>query len=94
MGALKTLLLGFGVGTAIAFWAGRRQGVAGPVQRRVGTSEPTPPAAPSPTRAEDEAELDRLTRAELYERAQKASIPGRSAMSKDQLIAALRNVSA
>jgi hypothetical protein len=89
---MKTLLLGFGVGTAIAFWAGRRQRVAGLVQRRAGTSEPTRPAAP--TRAEDEADdLDRLTRSELYERAQKANIPGRSAMSKNQLIAALRNAS-
>lgn len=34
--------------------------------------------------------LDELTKEELYARAQDADIPGRSDMSKDQLIAALR----
>jgi hypothetical protein len=33
--------------------------------------------------------LERLTRAELYRRAQAAGIPGRAAMSKAELIAAL-----
>jgi len=31
-----------------------------------------------------------LTRDELYERAQEAEIPGRSEMSKDELVEALR----
>ncbi|MDX6485117.1 MAG: hypothetical protein QOF43_270 [Gaiellaceae bacterium] len=34
--------------------------------------------------------LDNLTKEELYERAQKADIPGRSDMTKDELVAALR----
>ena len=39
--------------------------------------------------AADGPELRDLTRDELYERAQAAGIPGRSGMSKDQLIDAL-----
>jgi hypothetical protein len=37
--------------------------------------------------------LDDLTKDELYQRAQEADIPGRSEMSKDELIAALRRQS-
>jgi hypothetical protein len=92
---MKTLLLGFAIGTSIAIWASRTQAGAALVQRRSPTSEPTKAAAPSPTSAEDQDdELDQLTRGELYQRAQQASIPGRSAMSKDELIAALRRASA
>jgi hypothetical protein len=36
------------------------------------------------------AKLEELTKEELYERAQEADVPGRSEMSKDQLIGALR----
>jgi DNA end-binding protein Ku len=35
--------------------------------------------------------LDELTKAELYERARAAGIPGRSEMTKDELIRALRS---
>jgi len=35
--------------------------------------------------------LDDLTKDELYERAQKADIPGRSEMNKDELVRALRS---
>ena len=35
------------------------------------------------------ATLDELTKQDLYERAQEADIPGRSSMSKDELVAAL-----
>ncbi len=38
----------------------------------------------------DRRDLEELTKEELYERAQAADIPGRSSMSKDELIAALR----
>jgi hypothetical protein len=52
----------------------------------------TLPALPRPLRPEEPGdELDQLTRAELYERARAADIAGRSQMSKEQLIAALRN---
>ena len=43
------------------------------------------------TSVADRPELDELTKEELYERARAAGIPGRSDMSKDELIAALRN---
>jgi hypothetical protein len=36
--------------------------------------------------------LARLTKAELYRRAQEADLPGRSTMSKDELADALRRV--
>jgi DNA end-binding protein Ku len=49
-----------------------------------GSSSP----AVDPAAADDE--LDDLSRAELYERAQAAQLPGRSSMSKAELIAALR----
>ena len=36
--------------------------------------------------------LDDLTKEELYQRAQEADVPGRGHMSKDELIAALKEV--
>lgn len=45
-------------------------------------------AVPTPRR--DESSLDELTKEELYERAQAADIEGRSTMSKDELIRALK----
>ena len=38
----------------------------------------------------DGSRLEELSREELYERAQKAKVPKRSSMSKDQLVKALR----
>jgi hypothetical protein len=74
-GPLASLLIGAGVGTAIAAAALRQ------LVRR--------PAAEAPDRAPD---LDALTKDELYERAQAEDIPGRSRMSKAELVAALRRV--
>jgi hypothetical protein len=37
------------------------------------------------------APLDELTKDDLYERAQAADIPGRSGMTKDELVRALRS---
>ncbi len=56
---------------------------------------PLPGAAESPTRSSSgdskrPSRLEDLTREELYARAQEADIPGRSEMSKEQLIEALR----
>ena len=39
--------------------------------------------------AKDGDDLGELSREELYERAQKADVPGRSSMSKDELVEAL-----
>jgi hypothetical protein len=36
--------------------------------------------------------LARMTKAELYERAREADVPGRSTMTKEELAAALRRV--
>ena len=44
----------------------------------------------APNRAGRSGSLDDLTREELYARAQEADIPGRSEMSKDELVEALR----
>jgi DNA end-binding protein Ku len=41
------------------------------------------------SRGADAAQLDELSREELYERAQEADVPGRSSMSKDELVEAL-----
>jgi DNA end-binding protein Ku len=43
--------------------------------------------------ARKKEDLARLSREELYERAQRLGIPGRSAMNRDELIAALRKAS-
>lgn len=48
------------------------------------TSKPSAPAAGATT-----AELKKATKGELYERAQELDIPGRSKMSKDELVRAL-----
>jgi DNA end-binding protein Ku len=49
---------------------------------RAGAAGPVEPAAG--------VQLERLSKAELYRRAQAADIPGRSGMSKQQLARALR----
>ena len=41
--------------------------------------------------AEDGDELEQLSREELYERAQREKIPGRSKMDREELAAALRD---
>jgi DNA end-binding protein Ku len=46
-------------------------------------------SAPSRSRTRDRSGLEDLSRDELYERAQKEDVPGRSSMSKDELIDAL-----
>jgi hypothetical protein len=51
--------------------------------------KPLPDRVPSPR---DDRPLEELSRAELYERAQKAGIAGRSKMSKSELIEALKAV--
>ena len=45
--------------------------------------------ANGPSTSSDGDELAGLSRDELYERAQKADVPGRSSMSKDELVEAL-----
>lgn len=55
---------------------------------RDGDARPTP--TPAPTRGPTSSEnLSAMTRAELYEMAKRLGIPGRSAMSKQQLVRAI-----
>ena len=93
---LKKLLLGGALGAAGAILARRRQdavrlavaqrerarGVADAGRKQVGRLRQGQPSS-----------LEDLTKEELYQRAQEADIPGRSEMSKDELIAALRSAS-
>jgi hypothetical protein len=55
-----------------------------PMLGNLGASSPSTDSRTRPRSLED------LTKEELYERAQQADIPGRSEMSKDQLVEALR----
>jgi hypothetical protein len=48
------------------------------------------PARRSPARRRSGPPLEELTREQLYERAQKLDVEGRSSMTKDQLVRALR----
>lgn len=57
------------------------------VRRRAGSSRVASQIAPPKRRPED---LEELAKEELYERARKANIAGRSKMTKDGLINALR----
>jgi hypothetical protein len=62
----------------LGFGLGTALGVAGAFQRRLVLRHDVTPG------------LDGLTRDELYQLAREAEIPGRSSMSKDELIRALR----
>jgi DNA end-binding protein Ku len=63
----------------------------GGAARRPARAEPAraPERAPAPRSADRDA-LAEMSRKELYEQAKKLGLPGRSAMSREQLIAALR----
>jgi hypothetical protein len=67
-----------GGGIALGVMLVRRRGVSGGVLSQI---------APPTSQRED---LEGLAKAELYERARRANIAGRSRMSKDRLIRALR----
>lgn len=85
----RALGVGFVIGTAAALLARRRDGLAAAAvaaRRRLAQAK-VPPTADA---GEDGARLEELSKADLYRRAQAAGIPGRSEMSKAELIAALR----
>ncbi|MDX6510754.1 MAG: hypothetical protein QOE36_258 [Gaiellaceae bacterium] len=80
---MAKFFLGLLAGAAIVLAAVRRRELV-----QFAPSMPPMPSMPSmPGRGEA---LEELTKDELYSRAQKADIPGRSEMTKDQLIRALR----
>ena len=76
-------LLGL-VAAAIAIVLRRRE--APPQAEPVAAPEPAAPAEP----AAPEQQFDQMTREELYKLAKERDIPGRSKMTKKQLVAALR----
>ena len=56
------------------------------LERRLGTSRKRPRAKGRP----EASRLDEASKDELYEHAQKLDIPGRSKMTKEELVAAIR----
>jgi hypothetical protein len=90
---VKRLLLGVLLGNLGAVLFHRRERIATILRpsrdrRQAAAASEEQEAAP----ADVTEELERLTRAELYRRAQAAGIPGRGEMSKAELIAALRAI--
>ena len=77
---MRALALGLALG-ALASWL---------FSRRVGRSRAAETGTARPAAADGADDLERMMRPELYRRAQAAGIPGRSEMTKAQLIAALR----
>jgi Rho termination factor, N-terminal domain len=85
---VKALVLGLAVGAAGALLARRRKEMAafvGSTERRLHRR-----GASWPRDSEPGAELEQLTKSELYRHAQAAGIAGRSEMTKAELIEALR----
>ena len=85
---MKSLLVGLLVGTIAGILLrsrGRSVATAEMPSARVAADGPEAPAG-----THEDDELERLTRLELYRRAAAAGIQGRSAMTKAELIAALR----
>jgi hypothetical protein len=77
---MRFLFLGGALGAALAFLLRNRDAA-------VGMRDQTPLNRPRGSNLAD------LTKDELYERARKADIPGRSDMTKDELIKALYSAS-
>jgi Rho termination factor, N-terminal domain len=84
---VKSLLVGLVVGTAIGIFV-RLRARADAFESPPARPRVDEPAARADTA--DDAELDRLTRPELYRRAAALGIRGRSEMTKAELVAALR----
>jgi len=95
---MRRLVLGFALATAGALLFYRREqfvNLRRPRQTCADAKqdlleERTAPATVDEAPAASVDELERSTRAQLYQRAQAADIAGRSEMTKAQLIAALR----
>jgi hypothetical protein len=77
---MRFLVVGGALGAVLAFLLRKRDAVVGMLDQ-------------SPLNRARGANLEDMTKDELYERAQKADIPGRSDMTKDDLIKALRSAS-
>ncbi len=77
---MRFLFLGGALGAVLAFLLWKRDAVLGMVDQ-------------TPLKGIRAPRLEDLTKDELYERAQKADIAGRSDMTKEELIKALRSAS-
>lgn len=77
---MRFLFLGGALGGVLAFLLRNRDAVLGLLDQ-------------APLKSVRASNLEEMTKDELYERAQKADIPGRSDMTKDELIKALRSAS-
>ncbi len=77
---MRFLFLGGALGAVLAFLLRNRDAVLGMLDQ-------------APLNRARASNLEDMTKDELYERAQKADIPGRSDMTKDELIKALRSAS-
>jgi Rho termination factor-like protein len=74
---MRFLFLGVALGVVLAFLLRKRDAVRGMLDQ-------------TPLNTGRASNLEDMTKDELYERAQKADIPGRSEMTKSELIKALR----
>ena len=77
---MRFLFLGGALGLVVAFLLRNRDAVCGMLDQ-------------TPLSRGRTSNLEDMTKDELYERAQKADIPGRSEMTKGELIEALRSAS-
>ena len=77
---MRFLILGGALGGVLALLLRKREAVLGMLDQ-------------TPLNKVRAQNLDEMTKDELYERAQKADIQGRSDMTKDELIKALRSAS-
>jgi hypothetical protein len=77
---MRFLFLGGALGIVVAFLLRNRDAVRGLLDQ-------------TPLKRGRVSNLEDMTKDELYERAQKADIPGRSEMTKSELIKALRSTS-
>ena len=84
----QLIALGSGGVDAVGRAAGAARDAIGGLEDTVGRAAGA--ARETVANVADRRGLEELTKEELYERARAAGIPGRSDMSKDELIAALR----
>ncbi len=77
---MRFLVLGGALGLVVAFLLRNRDAVRGMLDQR-------------PLNRGRASNLEDMTKDQLYERAQKADIPGRSEMTKGELIEVLRSAS-
>jgi DNA end-binding protein Ku len=75
---MRFVVLGLTAGAVVAAYLARA-GLLGGVARRLRFASGAP--------------LEELTKEELYDRARQAGIPGRSSMTREELVAALRRPS-